>query len=63
MLAVGGVHAVAIQVAIDALKQVPVPPVGVIVMVTLSPPDKPVTGYDNTLPIAPTLTTGPAFTW
>jgi hypothetical protein len=41
MLAVGGVHAVAVQLAVAAVKQ-PVP-VGVTVMVTLSPPVKPVT--------------------
>ena len=43
MLAVGGVHAVAVQVAVAAVKHVPAPPVGVTVMVTLSPPVKPVT--------------------
>ena len=43
MLAVGGVHAVAVQVAVAAVKQEPALPVGVTVMVTLSPPDKPVT--------------------
>jgi predicted glycoside hydrolase/deacetylase ChbG (UPF0249 family) len=43
MLAVGGVHAVAVQVAVAALKQVPTAPVGVNVIVTLSPPVKPVT--------------------
>ncbi len=43
MLAVGGVHAVAVQVAFAALKQVPLPPVGVTVMVTLSPAAKPFT--------------------
>ena len=63
MLAVGGVQAVAVQVAVDAVKQVPAPPVGVIVIVTLSPPDKPETVYVNTLPIGPTFTTGPPFTW
>ena len=44
MFAVGGVHAVAVQVAVAALKQVPAPPVGVTVIVTLSPPDKSFTG-------------------
>ena len=44
MLAVGGVHAIAAQVAVAALKQVPAPPVGVTVIVTLSPPVNPVTG-------------------
>ena len=63
MLAVGGVHAVAVQLAVDAVKHVPAPPVGVTVMETLSPPVKPVTWYDNTLPIAPALTTDPALTW
>ena len=63
MLAVGGVHAVAMQDCVEDVKQVPAEPVGVTVMVTLSPPDNPVTRYDNTLPIGPTLTTGPAFTW
>ena len=43
MLAVGGEHAVATQVAVEALKQVPALPVGVTVIVTLSPPVKPVT--------------------
>ena len=42
-MAVGGVHATAVQVAVDAVKQVPAPPVGVTVIVTLSPPVKPVT--------------------
>ena len=41
MLAVGGVHAIAIQIIVDDVKQVPAPPVGVTVMVTLSPPDNP----------------------
>ena len=41
MIAVGGVHAVAVQVVVAAVKH-PVP-VGVTVMVTLSPLDKPVT--------------------
>ena len=41
MVAVGGVHAVAVQAAVDDAKQVP--PVGVTVIVTLSPPDNPVT--------------------
>jgi hypothetical protein len=63
MLAVGSVHAITVHVAVEALKQVPAPPVGVTVIVTLSPPAKPVTWYDNTLPIAPTFTTGLAFTW
>ena len=43
MLAVGGVHAFAVQVAVAALKQVPAAPVGVTVIVTLSAPAKPVT--------------------
>ena len=38
MLAVGGVQAVAVQVAEDDAKQLPALPVGVTVMVTLSPP-------------------------
>ena len=63
MLAVGGVHAVAVQLEDAALKQVPAPPVGVTVMVTLSPPDNPVTWYDKIFPIAPAFTTLPAFTW
>ena len=36
----------------------PVPPVGVTVINTLSPGDKPDTVYDKTLPIAPIFTTG-----
>ena len=40
-LTVGGVHAVAVQVAVDELKQLP--PVGVTVIVTLSPAANPVT--------------------
>ena len=43
MLAVGGVHAVAVQVVVAELKQLPAPPVGVTVMLTFSPPVKPVT--------------------
>ena len=43
MLAVGGVHAIAEQVEVAATKQVPAPPVGVTVMLALSPPVKPVT--------------------
>ena len=43
MPAVGGVHATAAQVEVAALKQVPVPPVGVTVILTLSPPVNPVT--------------------
>ena len=43
MLAVGGVQAVAVHVALEALKQLPDPPVGVTVILTLSPPVKPVT--------------------
>jgi hypothetical protein len=41
MFAVGGVPAVAVQVAVAAVSKPP--PVGVTVMVTLSPPVKPVT--------------------
>jgi hypothetical protein len=41
MLAVGGVHEVAVQVFVDEVKQVPAPPVGVTVMVTTSPPVNP----------------------
>jgi hypothetical protein len=41
MLAVGGVQDVAVQEIVDEAKQVPAPPVGVTVMVTLSPPDNP----------------------
>jgi hypothetical protein len=61
-MAVGGVQATALQVPVAALKHVPEPPVGVTVTVTLSPPVNPVTWYDSSLPIAPTLITGPAFT-
>ena len=43
MPAVGGVHAVAVQVAVAALKHVPALPVGVTVIVTISPPVNPVT--------------------
>jgi hypothetical protein len=43
MLAVGGVQAVAVQLVLAELKQLPAPPVGVTVIVTLSPPDKPLT--------------------
>ena len=42
MGAVGGVHTVAVQVLVDELKQLP--PVGVTVIVTLSPAANPVTG-------------------
>ena len=63
MVAVGGVQAVAVQDVVAALKQVPALPVGVTVIVTLSPLAKPDTGYDNTLPIGPTLFTAPPFTW
>lgn len=63
MLAVGGVHAVALQVALAELKQPPDPPVGVTVILTLSPPDKPLTWYVTTLPIDPTFTVLPPFTW
>ena len=42
MAAVGGVHAVAVQVAVAAVKQLPALPVGVTVILTLSPPAKPV---------------------
>ena len=41
MLAVGGVHAIAVQVNVAAVKQLP--PVGVTVIVTLSPLVRPVT--------------------
>ena len=44
MLAVGGVHAIAEHVDVAATKQAPNPPVGVTVMLTLSPPVKPATG-------------------
>ena len=43
MFAVGGVHAVALQLPLAELKQLPAPPVGVTVMLTLSPPDNPLT--------------------
>ena len=39
----GGVQAVAVQVAVEAVKQEPAEPVAVNVIVTLSPPVKPVT--------------------
>jgi hypothetical protein len=41
MLAVGGVQEVAVQLAVEEVKHVPAPPVGVTVMVTISPPDNP----------------------
>ena len=44
MLAVGGVQAIAAHIFVAAIKQVPAPPVGVTVTVTLSPPAKPATG-------------------
>ena len=43
MFAVGGVQEVAVHVCVEKVKQVPAPPVGVTVIVTLSPPDKLVT--------------------
>ena len=63
MLAVGGVHAVAVQLVLAEVKQLPAPPVGVTVIITLSPPDNPVTWYDKIFPIEPIFTTLPAFTW
>ena len=62
-MAVGGVHAVAVQLVEDEVKQVPEAPTGNTVILTLSPPVKPFTEYDNTLPIVPTLNNGPEFIW
>jgi hypothetical protein len=63
MPAVGGVHAMAVQVAVASVKQEPVIPVGVTVILTLSPPAKLDNWKDKTLPMFPTLTVEPVFTW
>jgi hypothetical protein len=61
MAAVGGVQMSVEQDCVPDAKQVPVAPVGVKVIVTLSPGVKPVTEYVNIFPIAPATTTGLAF--
>ena len=60
MLAVGGVQAVAVHVADAAVKQVPAPPVGVTVNVTLSPPESAVTRIGQNISYRANITTGPA---